>query len=289
MSAASDQLPVPSPRSRRAILAGALGGVGAWAVAAAGMRTRVRAADGDPLLIGEANVGTATTSISNGAGSGNAFAAISANGTGIDAQSVTGTAISGTSDQGTAIFGNAGQGRGVFGNSNGDAAIWGQTDATDAGAVVGYASSDSTGVIGHSGDIDVPPARMHVGVYGHAAQDATSRGVVGESPAGQGVRGETVGGVALYGTADTGYALRTSGRVRADGVSGVATIRAGQTSKTITPGVDVTSASFVLLTPKANIGSRALWFTTDATANTFTIHMSTSRSSSTKVAWLLLG
>lgn len=289
MSAAADQTPVSSTRSRRAILAGAIGGIGAWAVAAAGVRTRVRAADGDPVLLGSANTSTATTQISNGSASNRVISVLSTNGTAVYAETTNATALEGVSNESTAIYGNSGSGIGVRGNSNGDAAVWGQTDATDAGAVVGYASSDSTGVIGHSGTIDVPPARLGVGVYGHAAQDADSRGVVGESPAGQGVRGETQGGVALYGTAATGYALRTSGRVRADGVSGVASIRAGSTSKTITPGVDVTSASFVLLTPKANIGSRALWFTTNATANTVTIHMSSSRSSSTKVAWLLLG
>jgi hypothetical protein len=53
--------------------------------------------------------------------------------------------------------------------------------------------------------------------------------------------------------------------------------------------INVTSSSFVLLTPKTNIGSRALWFTTDPAGNKFTIHMSSSRSSGTRVAWLLLG
>jgi hypothetical protein len=45
----------------------------------------------------------------------------------------------------------------------------------------------------------------------------------------------------------------------------------------------------VLLSPKANLGGRDLWFTTNATANTFTIRMSSARTSSTPVAWLLLG
>jgi hypothetical protein len=51
----------------------------------------------------------------------------------------------------------------------------------------------------------------------------------------------------------------------------------------------VTSGTFVLLTPKANIGTRALWFTTSTTNDRITIHMSSARSSSTKVAWLMLG
>jgi hypothetical protein len=48
-------------------------------------------------------------------------------------------------------------------------------------------------------------------------------------------------------------------------------------------------SSFVLLTPMANIGSRALWFTTSTSADSITIRLSSSRSSSTKIAWLLLG
>ena len=52
--------------------------------------------------------------------------------------------------------------------------------------------------------------------------------------------------------------------------------------------VDVTPDSFVLLTAKANIGSRSLYFSTDSTNNLITIRMSSSRTSSTSIAWLLL-
>jgi hypothetical protein len=144
-------------------------------------------------------------------------------------------------------------------------------------------------VQGISGYLGLPAARPKTGVYGHASQDGESRGVIGESTAGQGVRGEATSGVGLYGTAASGFALRTSGRLKADKVSGVATIAAGTTSKTVSPGVNVTSGSFVLLTPKANLGGRDLWFTTNATANTITIRISKSRPSGTKVAWLLMG
>jgi hypothetical protein len=43
------------------------------------------------------------------------------------------------------------------------------------------------------------------------------------------------------------------------------------------------------LTPGANIGTRTLWLTTHPTKGTFTIHMSSSRTTATKVSWLLLG
>jgi len=96
--------------------------------------------------------------------------------------------------------------------------------------------------------------------------------------------------VGLYGRAwASGHALRTNGRIKAEQISGVATIPAGSTGVTISPGVNLNAGSFVLLTPKANIGSRGLWFTTNASANTFRIRMSAARSANTKVAWLLLG
>ena len=113
-------------------------------------------------------------------------------------------------------------------------------------------------------------------------------GVAGLSVASTGVFGSSSSGVGVQCTATTGLALRARGRVRFS-TSGVATIRAGSSSKTVTPGVPVTRGSFVLLTPKVNIGSRALWFTTNLRADRFTIHMSSPRrSSGTRVAWLLL-
>ena len=57
---------------------------------------------------------------------------------------------------------------------------------------------------------------------------------------------------------------------------------------TVSPGVDINARTFVLLTPMADIGSRALWFTKNTSANTFTIRMGSPRGSSTKVAWLAL-
>lgn len=277
------------PRSRRAILAGALGGIGAWMAASVGGRARVRAANGDPVLVGSAHTGTAKTSITNTAsGSAGFEVTTTGNGTAISGYSPDAQGIQGGSENGVGVFGNVGQGIGVFGNSNGQAGVWGQTDGEAAGVVGRSVGSQLTGVLGLSGSTE-PTLRARTGVFGYCDLDDSARGVIGESPAGQGVRGESGTGVGVFASSTSGYALRTSGRIRADSVSGVATITAGSTSRTVSPGVNVTSASFVLLTPRANIGSRALWFTTNATANTFTIRMSASRSSSTKVAWLLLG
>jgi hypothetical protein len=213
--------------SRRALLAGALGGLGALAATAIGRVRPVRAVNGDPTLLGTPNFASSTTSISNQFGAETAIVAYGA-----------GAGASGWSG----------------GNSSG---------------LIGY-SNDGAGVL--------PAAKAKTGVFGYAAQDATSRGVWGQSS----------GGIGVYGQSTTGVALQAAGRTKLS-TSGAATINAGSSSKVITPGVNVTSSSFVLLTASANIGTRALWFTTDASGNKFTIHMSSSRSSSTKVAWLLLG
>src|SRR4029453_8307575 len=114
-------------------------------------------------------------------------------------------------------------------------------------------------------------------------------GVLGYGENAYGVAGSTTVGVGVNGSAyPTGVALQAQGRIKFT-TSGVATIPAGATSKTISPGVNVTLGSFVLLTPKANLGSRALWFTTNATANTFRINKSSTRSRGTRIAWLLVG
>ena len=157
-------------------------------------------------------------------------------------------------------------------------------------AVTGF-SSKSTGVEGWS--------KTGTGLYGHT--DGSLQGVRGVSVSGNGVRGESqqhgvhgqgagASSVAVYADQPhaTGYAIRSSGRVRFDKVSGVATIPAGTTSVTVTPGVDVTTSSFVLLTPMANIGARSLWFSLDTTNNRITLRISSTRTVATKVGWLLM-
>lgn len=115
-----------------------------------------------------------------------------------------------------------------------------------------------------------------------------STGVRGTSP-GIGVHGAaTAGGTGVLADCDTGFALETIGRLKL-GTSGVATIAAGETSITVPAGVPVTNASFALLTPRANLAGRDLWFGTDPASDTLTIRISSARTKSTKVSWLLLG
>jgi hypothetical protein len=172
----------------------------------------------------------------------------------------TGSGITQLTTSGQAAF------KGISSDPGGNA-LWGQATAATGGAwgVLGEStSSGGAGVVG----LAEASSGTTLGVYGFAA-----------SPAGVGV---------YAANGNEAVALQAVGRTKLS-TSGVASISAGSTSKTITPGVNVTSSSFVLLTPKTNIGSRALWFTTDSATDRFTIRMSSSRSSSTPVAWLLLG
>jgi hypothetical protein len=85
-----------------------------------------------------------------------------------------------------------------------------------------------------------------------------------------------------------GYAIVGKGRVRLERISGVAVIAAGRTNVRVTPGVDLNTGSFVLLTPRSNLKGRDLWYRTDPQNERFTIHISTPRTAATRVSWLLL-
>ena len=214
---APDSSTPSSTKSRRAVLAGALGGLGAWAASAVGHASPVRAEGENIVVGGEYETASSRTFLRN----------VLNNNRVLEAQSEgSGIAVLGSSTGSVGLYGVSNSSSGVYGSGNG---------------------ANATGVHGFS-----------------------------------------FSGTALRGTSSTGVALATTGRLKF-GTSGVATINAGSTKRVVDPGVNVTSGSFVLLTPKAKLGGRDLWFTTNLPDNKFTIRMSSARSSNTKVAWLLLG
>jgi len=124
-------------------------------------------------------------------------------------------------------------------------------------------------------------------LYGQAASGV---GVLGGSDqyTGIGVLGNNPYGIAIKGSSGTaGYALVADGRVSIE-TSGIAIIPAGSNGVSITPTRALRSGTVILLTPLANLGGRSLWYTADIPANKFGIRISSTRSSQTKVAWLLL-
>ena len=298
--------PESRPRSRRALLAGALGGLGALAASAVGRVSPAAAANGDPVVQGQTNTATATTVVQNTTQDHSALwgSATATSGTGVGVRGST------ASQYGYGVWGEGGysgvQGTGsaygVYGDSLGGDGVRGYT--TSGTGTSGWSTSGRGASGSSSSGIGVVAISTSNYALRAISTEATAGRLTTDSEFGAGVEVEvnhaTNGrgaieafhkgsGPAVWATATKGYAVRGSGRLRFEKVSGVATIPAGSTGVTVNPGVNVVGSSFVLLTPKANIGSRGLWFTTNSTANTFRIRMSSKRSSNTKVAWLLLG
>lgn len=112
-----------TPRSRRALLAAAIGGLAAAAAGSLGRAAPVHAANNDFLVIGANNTATQGTSLSNNAGDGGiTFNAVGAGATGgLVAESGSGTAIEVFSNSGLGL--RVGKGRVRFDEVSGVATI----------------------------------------------------------------------------------------------------------------------------------------------------------------------
>ena len=216
-----------SPRSRRAILLGAMAATGA------GIFARVQpvnaGVDGD-VVLGGGNGSTTMTLIVNDATDGQAFAAYgNGTGTGVEGRSGSGDGVFGNSVSGVGVHGlgdvagvsgfSTGEGKGVKGVSTYGIGVYGSSNSLDAPAVLGLSSHGNSGLQGHSGTlatITTSPAKT--GVYGYAAQDSASRGVTGESTSGRGVNGVATSGIGTFGHATSGEGVRGT----SNGSNGVA-------------------------------------------------------------------
>jgi hypothetical protein len=208
------------PRGRRAVLAAGLGGAAAFVASALGRPTTIRAANGDPVLAGQANTATAATSVANTAG-GTALLAVSgtdvvagaakigvygyanqdANARAVYGKSLIGTGVWGNSDTGRGLFGRSTSGTGVSAQTDTGRAVYGTSAATDKTAILGQSIGNSTGVHGISGNV-APTPEPETGVQGSADQSTASNGVFGASTSGAGVWGATTGGLGVVGTAN---------------------------------------------------------------------------------------
>lgn len=164
-------------------------------------------------------------------------------------------------------------------NKTNDADVFAAQSTGNGTALIGI-SETSTGIAGTSS--------YGTGVY---AASIAGKGLEVSSTDNTAIQASSYRGNvihALQGPAG-GSALWAEGRIVLS-QSGIATIAAGQKTWTSVPDEKtfIGAASFVLLTPNADIGTRRLWFTKSLVANTFTIHMSATRTKPTKVAWVLL-
>jgi hypothetical protein len=155
-------------------------------------------------------------------------------------------------------------------------------------------SAHSTAIVGitdaAAGEI-IPAVRGYSNHTTGVLGDGGENGVYGLSVGGVAVRAWSGLGTGVWASChplEEGLAVKTEGHVEFRHISGVATIPAGKTSITITPRVGVRATSFVLLTPRTNLGPRALWYVTDRIRSRLTIKISSPRTSPTRIGWLLL-
>jgi hypothetical protein len=306
-----------APRTRRAVLAAALGGVAATALHALGRPQPVAAADGDPVLAGQAVTATAATSVANTA-DGTALLAVS----GVDAvtpaakigvygyanQDANARAIYGKSLLGTGVWGNSDTGRGLFGRSTGGTgvsaqsdtgrAVFGTTGAVDKTAILGQnTNGGSAGVQGFAGSSLAPTPEPQTGVEGVSNLSTNANGVHGESSIGTGVWGETTDGL---GVAGTGTGINSVGVFASGGIglyvdgpafftaSGKKTISSGSSTTIAVPG-GLGSGSIalaVLQTNRTGVWVRAI--TQNLTNGTITVYLNTSVTSSTVIGWFVI-
>jgi hypothetical protein len=200
--------------SRRALLAGALGGLGAVVASAIGRPAVTRAGSDGDVVLGAGNGATTLTSITNmtnnttvfeagSIGAGTGVSGISSSGTGVQGTSSTSFAVLGQSSTGAGVYGVSSSSFGVYGTSESSRGVLGISHSTTQAGSLGWSQSDYTGIQGHSGGGNPPAARANTGVYGYAAQDSTARGVIGETTSGHGV----------HAIATTGWAGYFAGRV----------------------------------------------------------------------------
>ena len=160
--------------SRRALLAGALGGIGAWAASVVGQARPVRA-EGEIMVVGGTyDTVESTTRLRDTVNGATVFWAHN---------SLNGTAVRAESKDGFGLVANSGSKAAVFATSS------------SALGVIGF-SGTSTGIQGSSGSL--PNPRAKTGVYGTASVDSSSKGVWGNSAKGHGIHGQADSGWAGY-------------------------------------------------------------------------------------------
>jgi hypothetical protein len=246
-------------RSRRGLLAAAAAAVAGAAAASVARFTPVKGADGDPVTVGGTFEGENATHIITT--SSYAIHGQSDSSRGLQGTSVSGQGVHGDSQESAGVAGVSVSGNGVRGTSTSSRGVWG---SSTSGPGVSGDSSQGTGVTGSSDTA--------VGVRG--------TGSIGVEGAGStGLKATAKGGTALH---------TTSGKVRFDGISGIALIPGGQTEVRVRPDVSVDGNTFVLLSPEANLGPRALWYIVNQQNNEVIIRMDRSRQNNARIGYLIL-
>jgi hypothetical protein len=276
-------------RSRRALLAGALGAAVATVASAIGRPVPASAATGDEVLAGKTTESTGPT-ILRAPGpvlvvqstAAHTSSTLSGNATGTTG-SATGVSGQGSGPHDRGVAGTAGS------NTGKNFGVYGRSASPDGAGVMGQ-SSGGTGVVGSSSDaFDVASPQRRTGVYGYGPFDKTSKGVWGRANAGRGVMGEATSGVGVYAVAGTGgtalYVAGPAGFSR----SGLVGVPAGASSYTKT-GIALKSGSLVLAVVNQDVAG--VWVqrvVPNVAGSSFTIHLNKTAPVTTRVAYFVIG
>jgi len=275
-----------APRSRRAVLAAALGGLGAVVASRLGSPPAVSAVDGDAVTVGGTFFGATATALTNaavGSRTATAFVGAAPDGTGLRGWS---------SSIVPSDFGTTSNRTGVYGIS-GDASLSIPATSTDETGVYGFAnvSGNSVGVWGDTPDGYGLYGTGYFGVYGIGQvavvgdTGASGTGVYGF--AGLGDPSAPTAGVAVEATAGSiaELALKVNGRVRFSR-SGRARVLAGRSSRKVTMA-GVTTSSYVIATLQTHRAGVFVSAVVPA-AGYFTIYLNRTVSALTYIGYLVI-
>jgi hypothetical protein len=158
-----------APRSRRALLAGAIGGLGVWAASVIGRAAPAEAAAGDPIRMGRLNRASSTATTLQTKTSAPAY---------LVNQLGAGAAVKGVSTSGRAIMGVAGsQGTGVWAYSPDHSSVSAICPGSE-GAAVSADSENGIGVLAYGGTSGVT-ALTDVGVALRAVGETAAAEFIG--------------------------------------------------------------------------------------------------------------
>jgi hypothetical protein len=204
-----------TPRSRRAVLAGALGGVAAAVASSLVRPSTVGATDHSALIVGEGNAATLQTTLTNSTAGATTLSAVAA-------ATGTGTALLGTSNAGRAIIGSTQTGTGVTAAA-GTSGVGMWASSTTGIALRAHGGGQAASMSSWSTSLPSLVSQStggKVGVVGLGANFAPAAypdgvGVLGDNPdtAGVGMWGRSAHGSAVLGESDDGFGLEAYGAV----------------------------------------------------------------------------
>lgn len=284
-------------RSRRALLASAVGGAAALAATQLAKPLTVAAADPNDVLLNDNNSATAITTITQGTPDTGAFKAIGAGtGTGLEGASTTGTGVLGTtaSVDIAGVVGTAGDTTGSYlaGGFDLNTGVYGFANADDFSSGLYGESVAGWGVYGY-GTVGVGGEGSLGGYFAGSFAGLAAIGDVGATGAHAHAGGGTVptppANTALFASvgSTSQVGLEARGRVRFPNRSGRATIAKGKSSIAVSVG-GVTSSNFAIATLGSNRSGRYVRAVVCSTGK-ITIYLNTTVTSATYVSWLVLG